>query len=417
VKGQVVAERKINPSADVISGALAKAAHAPLGLVLLLGALSAFGSISIDMYLPALPSMARSLHASGSAAQWTVAAYIVGLSIGQLFYGPVSDRYGRRGPLVFGIGLYIIGTLGCMLAPSVEAMMGFRILQALGGCAGQVIARAIVRDRFAHDEVLHILSMLTLVMGLAPVLAPLFGGWVLLIADWRWIFAVQLAFAIIVGSAAVLMLTESRSPEAAAHARSENAFSSYAALLKHSRLVGYLLAGAFSGAALFTYIASSPDVIIGFFHISPQMFGWVFGLNAIGFIAANQVNARLARRYSSDTILRLANLSIFGISLVMVADAMTGFGGAFGVLIPLFLIMTGFGFNQSNAMAGAMNIDPRRAGATASLVGASSLAAGAVCAALAGLLQDGTPRPMASVIAASLLAAVVCLRTLVLRKV
>ena len=154
---------------------LARAAKAPLGFILLLGALTAFGPISIDMYLPALPSLTASLHASGAAGQWTVAAFFIGISIGQLFYGPISDRFGRRGPRLFGIGLYLLATLGCMLAPSIEALIGFRILQALGGCAGMVIARAIVRDRFAHEEVLHVFSMLMLVMGLAPILAAEVG--------------------------------------------------------------------------------------------------------------------------------------------------------------------------------------------------------------------------------------------------
>ena len=403
--------------AAAITPGLAKAAKAPLGFIILLGALTAFGPLSIDMYLPALPSLTKSLHATGAAGQWTVAAFFIGISIGQLFYGPLSDRYGRRPPLLFGIGLYLVATLGCMLASSIGMLIGFRILQALGGCAGMVIARAIVRDRFAHDEVLHVFSMLMLVMGLAPILAPLFGGWVLLVADWRWIFGVQVIFALIVGGAAVATLSESRSAETAAHARSENAFGSYAALLRDRRLVGYLLVGAFSGAALFTYVSSSPDVVIGYFHISPQLFGWVFGLNAFGFIGTNQINARLARRYPYDLILSRANLAIFAISVLLVVDAVTGFGSLFGILIPLFLIMAGFGFNQSNASAGALNIDARRAGATSALLGASSFGAGAACAGLAGLLRDGTPKPMAYVIAGSLLIAVVSLRTLVLRKI
>ncbi len=395
---------------------LAKAAKAPLALVLLLGALTAFGPISIDMYLPALPALTKSLHASGAAGQWTVAAFFIGISVGQLFYGPLSDRHGRRTPLLVGIGIYLVATVGCVFAPSIEVLIGFRILQALGGCAGMVIARAIVRDRFAHDEVLHVFSMLMLVMGLAPILAPLFGGWVLLLADWRWIFGVQVIFALVVGGAAALTLTESRSAETAAQARSENALGSYAALLRDQRLVGYLLVGAFSGAALFTYISSSPDVLIGYLHISPQVFGWVFGLNALGFIATNQINARLARRYPYDLILSRANLAIFGIAVLLVADSVTGFGGIFGVLVPLFLIMAGFGFNQSNASAGALNVDAKRAGATSALLGAASFGAGAACAGLAGVLRDGTPKPMAYVIAGSLLVAVISLRTLVLRK-
>jgi DHA1 family bicyclomycin/chloramphenicol resistance-like MFS transporter len=299
-----------------------------------------------------------------------------------------------------------------MLAVSMPMLIAFRVVQALGGCAGMVIARAIVRDRFAHDEVLHVFSLLMLVMGVAPILAPLLGGWVLLVADWRWIFGVQAVFALVMGAAVLLTLPESLSPESRAHARGENPLASYAALLGRRRLLGYLLAGAFSGAALFAYVSSSPDVLIGRYHISPQLFGWVFGLNAIGIVGATQINARLARRYPSDAILAWANLAVFAIALLLLLAAVTGFGGVYGVTIPLFGIMAGLGFNQGNAQAGALNVDPRRAGTTSALLGAASFGAGAAAAALAGVFRDGTARPMALVIAVSLLIAVISLRTL-----
>jgi DHA1 family bicyclomycin/chloramphenicol resistance-like MFS transporter len=406
--------------ADVAVGApavgLARSAKAPVGFIILLGALTAFGPISIDMYLPSLPGLARSLHASDAAAQLTVAAFFIGISVGQLFYGPLSDRFGRRPPILFGISLYLAATLGCAFAPTIETLILCRVLQALGGCAGMVIARAVVRDRFAPEEVLHVFSLLMLVMGLAPILAPLMGGAVLLVGDWRWIFAIQAVFAAVMGVCVFLGLKESRSAATAAHARSENPFQAYAALLGHPKLVGYLMSGACSGAALFTYVSSSPAVLIGYFHIAPQAFGWVFGLNAIGLIGATQINARLARRTPSDVILGRANLFLLAVAIVLCVCAITGFGGIFGVLGPLFLIMSGLGFNQANASTGALNVDPRRSGATAALLGASLFAVGAAASAVAGALQDGTARPMAIVIAVSFLASVVCLQTLVLRK-
>ncbi|MBV9511232.1 MAG: multidrug effflux MFS transporter [Caulobacteraceae bacterium] len=382
-------------------------------MVLLLGALTAFGPISIDMYLPALPAIARSLHGGDADAQLTLSAFFVGIAAGQLVYGPVADRRGRRGPLLFGLGLYLVGSVGCMLAVSIPMLIGFRVLQALGGCAGVVIARAVVRDRFAADEVLHVFSMLSLVMGVAPILAPLFGGWVLLVGDWRWIFGVQIAFAAAMALGVFFALPESLSPEARRHARGESALHSYWALLKRPRLVGYLLAGAFAGAALFTYVSCSPDVVIGYFHISPQAFGWVFGTNAVGLVVGAQVNARLARRLAFDRILRLANAGVLLSSIALLVDALTRLGGFLGVAAPLFLIIGGMGFNQANTVAGALNVDPRRAGATAALLGSGSFAAGAGASALAGALRDGTPRPMAAVILASMLIAFISLTTLV----
>jgi DHA1 family bicyclomycin/chloramphenicol resistance-like MFS transporter len=394
---------------------LARAAKAPLGLVLLLGALTAFGPISIDMYLPALPAIARSLHGTATGAQLTLSAFFVGIAFGQLIYGPVSDRQGRRWPLLFGVCLYLVGTLGCLLATSIPMLIGFRVLQALGGCAGMVIARAIVRDRFAPEEVLHVFSMLMLVMGIAPILAPLIGGWVLLIGNWRWIFGVQMVFAGLMALGVFFALSESLSIESRAHARGETALRSYGALLGHPRLIGYMLAGAFSGAAMFTYVSCSPDVLIGYFHVSPQAFGWVFGANAVGLVVGTQVNARLARRLTSDTILRRANLAVLAAAGLLLIDAMTGFGGFFGVTVPLFLIIGGMGFNQANATAGALNIDPRRAGTTSSLLGASTFATGAGASAMAGILRDGTARPMAVVILAALAVAWLSLVLLVRR--
>jgi DHA1 family bicyclomycin/chloramphenicol resistance-like MFS transporter len=286
------------------------------------------------------------------------------------------------------------------------------VAQALAGCAGMVIARAIVRDRFHYSEVLHIFSLLSLVMGLAPILAPLLGGWVLAVAGWRWIFGFQVIFASAVTVAAFFLLRESRSEETAAQARGESPLQSYLALFRQPRLMGFVLTGAFSGAALFTYVAASPDILIGVFHVPPSRFGLFFGLNAIGLIGATQINARLARRVRFEVILSWANLAVFGCALLLTADAITGFGGLWGIMVPMFLIMASFGFNQSNATVGALGVDPLRSGAISSLFGAASFGAGAAAAAVAGALRDGTPRPMAFVIAGVLLCAVVCLRTL-----
>jgi len=404
------------PAAAPARHGLARAAKAPFGLIVLLGSLIGFGPVSIDMYLPSLPALARSLHASPAEGQDTVAAFFIGIAFGQLFYGPLSDRIGRRPPLLFGVGLYLVATVGCMLAPSIEVLIVCRVLQALGACAGMVIARAVVRDLFPPEEVLHVFSLLMLVMGLGPVLAPLLGGLVLLVGDWRWIFGVQALFAVIMGAAAFFRLRESRTVETAAHAAGENPFEAYWALLREGRLVGYLLAGGFSGAAMFTYISSSPDVLIGYFHIPPQAFGWVFGLNAFGLVSATQINARLARRLPSDVILARANIFLFAVSLLLLLNAVTGLGGLLGVLVPIFLIMAGMGFNQSNASAGALNVDPRRSGATAALLGSSTFGVGACAAALAGAFADGSPKPMAAVIALSLLLAVIAVRTLVVSR-
>ena len=391
---------------------MARAAKPPAGLILLLGALTAFGPLAIDMYLPALPAIGFSLHASPAAMQQTVAAFFIGMSAGQLIHGPLSDRIGRRPPLLASLVLFVIATAGCAFAPSQPVLILLRVAQALAGCAGMVIARAIVRDRFHHSEVLHIFALLSLVMGLAPILAPLLGGWILAIGGWRWIFGFQAVFGSMAATAAFFLLKESRSEATAEQARGESPLRSYLALLRQPRLMGYVLTGAFSGAALFTYVAASPDILIGVFHVPPSQFGLFFGANAIGLIGATQLNARLARRIPFVVILSWANLIVFGCALLLLADAMTGFGGLWGVMVPMFLIMASFGFNQSNATVGALGVDPLRSGAISSLFGSASFGAGACAAAVAGAFRDGTARPMALVIVVFLACAVLSLRIL-----
>ena len=364
------------------------------------------------MYLPALPAIGRSLHATPAAMQQTVAAFFIGMAAGQLVYGPLSDRIGRRPPLLFGLILYAAASAGCALAQSEMWLIGLRVAQALAGCAGMVIARAIVRDRFHYNEVLHIFSLLSLVMGLAPILAPLLGGWLLAVAGWRWIFGLQAVFGGVAAVAAFMLLPESRSEATLQQARGEHPLQSYLALLRQPRLVGFVLTGAFSGAALFTYVAASPDILIGVFHVPPSRFGLFFGVNAFGLIGATQINARLARRVPFEVILQWANLAVFAAAVLLAIDAITGFGGLWGVMVPMFLVMASFGFNQSNATVGALGVDPLRTGAISSLFGSASFAAGATAAAVAGAFRDGTARPMAFVIVGALLCAVVTLRTL-----
>ena len=392
---------------------LAKAVKAPLSLVLLLGALIGVGPLSIDMYLPGLPAIGRSLHADPASVQQTVAAFFVGIAGGQLFYGTLSDRYGRRWPLLFGMVLYFIASIGCAFSTSIGMLIVFRVLQALGACAGAVIPRAVVRDRFESHEVLHVLSLLTLVMGLAPILAPLLGGVVLGALGWRAIFWLNVVFAVIVGAAVLFALPESRSEATAVQARGEHPFRSYLALLRQPRLLGYVLTGAFSGSALFVYVATSPDVIIGYFHVRPEHFGLVFGLNGFGYVACSQINARLARRYRSDVILKWANLMAFAGAVVLLIDAFTGLGGLAGFIVPMFVVMSSMGFTNPSSTAGALGEDPSRAGAVSALLGAASFTGGAITAALSGVGRDGSARPMAVVVCLSLACSVVCLRALV----
>ncbi len=393
---------------------LAGKARVPWSEVILLACLSMFGSVSLDMYLPALPAMARSLHASPAAAQATISTFLLGLAVGQLVIGPVSDRLGRRLPILVGAAVYFLASGLCALATDVDLLIATRLLQALGACAGTVVARAVVRDRYDDHEVLHVLSLLSLVFGVAPVLAPLVGAWVLGVANWRWIFGVQALFALAAGTAAFFRLPESRSEATRAQARGENAFASYLALLRQPLLVGYLLTGGLAGAALFSYITSAPRMVIGEFHISPGHFGWVFGVNAVGLIGAGQINARLARRVHGDLLVQAALLAALAAGIVMAVSAWTGWGGPLGVLAPLFVVISGFGFSQPNTTAAAMGVDRQRAGATAALLGTAFFGIGSLSGAVTSLIPGRASVAMACVIITTLVLALGSYRGLVL---
>jgi DHA1 family bicyclomycin/chloramphenicol resistance-like MFS transporter len=377
---------------------------APWGLVLLLGSLTALGPLAIDMYLPSLPALSKSLHASPGEVSITLAAFFAGLGIGQLVYGPLSDRIGRRGPLLFGVALYLIGAVLCALAPNVWLLVAARFIEAIGGSAGQVVARAAVRDRFGHQMAARVLSLLMLVLGLAPIIAPLFGGYLLLVASWREIFWTQAAAAVVVLTTTALFLKESRGHAARAEAKGESPLATFRFLLSHPRVVGFTLSGAFNSGAFFSWIALSSYLLIGVYGVTPANFGWWFGANAVGFIGMGQVNAHLLRWYTPEEILVRARAASIAFAAVVVFDAFSGFGGMLGVIIPLYVTLGSFGLVGPNTQAAAMNVDPGRAGSISSITGFSTFATGATISAFAGFLQDGTARPLAALILVMILA-------------
>lgn len=389
-------------------------ASTPWGMVVLLGLLTAMGPLAIDMYLPSLPAIGIDLNAQGGQTQATVSAFLAGMAIGQFFYGPASDRFGRKPAILSGVVIYTLASAACALAQNAEQLIAFRFVQAVGACAGGVVARAVVRDQFSHVETARMLSLLMLVMGLAPILAPLGGGLLLNFGSWRLIFGFMAVFGVAVGLATVLRLKESRSEETSLQARSETPVRAYLALLKQRRLMGFAAVGALNGATLFTYIAASPELLIETYKVPAAAFGWVFGLNAAGIIGANQVNRLLLRRHTSEKILARANLCAIGVGAVLALAAVSGFGGPWSVLPLLFLLLSTHGFVQGNAMAGALNMDPLRAGSISALMGTVSFGAGALASMASGVLHDGTPRPMALVMLICVIGAGVVLRTLAL---
>lgn len=372
------------------------------GLVILLGGLTAMGPVSIDMYLPTMPSIGSSIHASPSQTQATLAAFVAGMAVGQLVYGPASDRLGRGPPVLLGVAIYLLASVACAMAGSPGMLIGARLVQGLGACSGAVVSRAAVRDRFGHVETARMLSLLMLIMGLAPIFAPLVGSMLLAFGGWRLDFWAMATIGATLLTVSFLRMKETRSRETLEQAQGEHPFRSYLSLLTQKRLVGYMFAAACNSATLFTYISTSPDLLIRAYGIPPWAFGVVFGINGLGLIGSSQINRFLLRQRTPDQVLARASLIAIGLALVMTVFAVTGFGGRWAILPSLFSVLCSYGFIQGNAMAGALNVDYRRAGSISALMGSSQFGMGAATAAAAGLLHDGTAKPMALVMLAAL---------------
>ncbi len=368
-------------------------------LALILGALTGIGPLAIDMYLPALPTIAREFGTVASVVQSSLASYFIGIAIGQAFYGPLSDRIGRKPSLYLGLALFMISSVGCARAANVDALIAFRFLQALGGCAPIVIPRAVVRDHFDQAGSVRMLSVLMLVMGLAPILAPLIGGQLLVHFGWRAIFWVLTGY-----SASLLVVVATLLPESLPAARRlrhpiSEVLANYWLLARDRRFMGHGLSGAFIFAGLLSYISGSPVVFIELFHVPPERFGVFFGINALGIIAASQINRLLVGRVETHQILRMVLPVSMTAGAVLVIDAYSGFGGFAGILIPLFFYIASHGFVLPSTTALAMAPHGRVAGSASALLGTFQFVLGAVCGSLVGAFANGTPVPMAVVIA------------------
>jgi DHA1 family bicyclomycin/chloramphenicol resistance-like MFS transporter len=386
-----------------------KSASPSLGTILLLGALTAYAALTLDLYLPAMPTIGDEFDASSAVVQKTMSAFLIGMALGQLIYGPLSDRLGRRPLLLFGSGLYVLASLGCAFAPSIEWLIAARLVQALGACAGVVIARAVVRDRFEQQDSARIFSMLVLVLGVAPLLAPTAGGWLVLWMGWRSIFAVLAVFGLTLGFAVWRALPESRSSATAILAHGEGIMRSYITLLRQRRFLGFLLVGSFNAAALFAYVSSSADLLMVQMGFSVEAFGYLFATMAVAIIGASQVNRKLLQTHDLHIILVCANLFGLLAALVLLAIAKTGFGGAPMVLAGLFIVLGSYGLVTANAMAAALAVDPHRAGTASALMGAGAFGAGALASLWISYLHDGTAVPIAGVIAITMLASTAAL--------
>jgi DHA1 family bicyclomycin/chloramphenicol resistance-like MFS transporter len=378
-----------------------------LRILLLLGALTAFGPLAIDFYLPSFPALAQFFATDVEQVQLTLAVYFVGMAGGQLLYGPLADRFGRRRPLLFGVLLFSLASLICALASSLHWLIAARFLQALGGCAGMVIARAVVRDLCDPLVTAKVFSQLMLVMGLAPILAPLAGGALLTQFGWQSIFVCLAIFSALCALAVAAWLPETLALHSAP-APLRGAPQQYWRLLKDRQFVGHAVTGGLVIAGMFAYIAGSPFVFIELYKVPAQNYGWLFGSNAAGFILLAQVNTWLLKRHGPAFWLRRVIWLYLAAALVLLSVSLLQPQHLWPLLLPLFVVVASLGCLLPNASACAMARQAAHAGSASALLGFIQFALAAGASALVGVLHNGTAQPMAAVICLCAVLAVIC---------
>ncbi|MCH6166784.1 multidrug effflux MFS transporter [Pseudonocardia alaniniphila] len=361
---------------------------ARLRLVLVLGALIALGPFTIDMYLPALPTISTDLLTSSATVQLTLTGTLLGLGLGQLVIGPLSDRFGRRLPLLAGTAVHVLASALCLIAPSVEVLGGLRVLQGLGAAAGSVIALAIVRDLYSGRAAATLLSRLILVMGVSPVIAPTVGGYVLAFTSWRGVFAVLAVIGLVLIPVAARLLPETLPPERRQTSGVLGTLRTYGGLLRDRTFLGLVLVAALAMSAVMAYVSGASFVFQEEYGLSEQVFGLVFGTAAIWLIAATQLNPVLLRRFEPRQLLLAAVAAGSVAGLVLLTVALLGLGGVIGFLVALWLVLFAVGLALPNAPAVALSHHGEAAGTAAALLGAVQFGVGALVSPLVGVLGN-----------------------------
>lgn len=382
------------------SAAIAAARRTGILVTLVLGGLTALPPLSMDMYLPALPAVTDSLHAPAATVQLTLTACLAGMALGQLVVGPMSDRWGRRRPLLIGMIVYIFATAICVLAPTAELLIGFRLLQGLAGAAGIVIARAVVRDLYDGEAMARFFSTLMLISGVAPVIAPVIGGQVLRLTDWRGIFAVLTVIGVLLTLVVWKWLHETLPPAERHTGGVGDALRTMRGLLADRVFTGYMIAGSLAFAALFAYVSASPFVVQEIYGASPQTFSLLFGINSIGLIAVGQINGKiLVGRVSLDKALGfgLAVIVLASVALLLMTSGVFGDVGLVPVATGLFVLMSAMGLAMPNTNTQALMRTKHAAGSASALLGTSQFLIGAVASPLVGIAGEATAVPMAVV--------------------
>ena len=355
--------------------------------IMILSALMAFTSLSTDIYLPAMPVMAKELQGN---AELTITGFLIGFCLAQLIWGPISDRFGRRPPLIIGMVLFIIGSAGCALSTDITQIVFWRVFQALGACTGPMLARAMIRDLFSRTRAAQMLSTLTIVMAIAPVVGPLLGGQMIKFTSWHAIFWLLTAIGVFM-LLSLYWLPETLPLERRVSTSLSGAFRTYYRLLSNVNFMKFTLCLTFYYVAIYAFIAGSPFVYITYFHIDPQHYGWLFAVNIVGVMGLSAVNRRLVQHYPLETLLKGAVLVAATTSFVLAVATKLNVGGMALIAFAIFILFSMNGIIAATATAAALDAAPNAAGSASALIGSLQYGSGIISSLLLAMFSDGTP--------------------------
>ncbi len=364
-------------------------------IILVLGVLSAIGPLSIDMYLPAFKNIAKALQCSPEQMGYTLSSFFFGICLGQLVNGPLLDHFGRKKVLYIGLGIYVISSFACAMSSSVEPLISWRFFQAIGCSVGWIAPNAVIRETFEESERPKILSLMILILGVSPILAPSIGSMLLTFGSWKFIFILLAIIILLILILIKQWLPEKVQEEARGPFHVKKIVHAYVALFANRRFVLFAFAGAIGAGSIFTFVSGAPPTFLSYYGASESQFGWIFGLVASGIISASQVNNLVIKKFTSMQILRMALLAQFLICLFLSVGAKFGWLQLETNILLLFLILACQGFIFPNLTSLALQPFHQGAGAASAMMGAIQMAWGAICAALLGILFDGTPFTMA----------------------
>ncbi|MCF0062247.1 multidrug effflux MFS transporter [Dyadobacter chenwenxiniae] len=378
-------------------------------IILILGSLATVSPFSIDMYLPGFPRIAMELGTTINRVQLSLTSYLVGICIGQVLYGPLLDRFGRKKPLYAGLALYVVASFGCALTSSVDALIVMRFFQAMGGCVGLVASQALVSDLFPSDKRAEVFSLITLVIAVSPMIAPTVGGYVTASISWQWIFIILAGIVSLIIAAIYFFLPTGREADNSVSLRPKAVMNGFATVIRQPQFLIYTLAGGLATAAPFAYIAGSSDVFMNIYKVTEQQYGWIFAFLAVAMIGSTQLNHILLKKFKSEQIIKVTLFYQSIVGVLLIAGVYNNWFGLYSLIGMMFIFLTGQGLTGPNGSALSLAPFRKHTGSASALMGSWRMGAGAIISAIVSVLHNNTALPMVGMMAACSLGGLVIL--------